>query len=667
MAIQDIPGRATTFVKQSDPATGEPEIGDCWYNYSEKFFRIKVGTSQQTGAGWQAGPPTIQVYKSGGSPGGGFGTRLAGCVFGGRQSYTYVSDGGSIYSDEYDGTVFTAAANMPYKIWENVGSLGSQTAGLHIGGTSAPGYTLSLCTEYDGTTWTATQTLSPAGNGIWPMFSGGTQTAGYVAGGNTGTGVGNAFSHTAATFEYDGTSWTTVNNLLNGIGLHGGAQTGSTGSQTAGLAVGGSYGPHGGNTLRNTTEEYNGTTWSAGGLLATARGSSWNTGSQTEAYASGGAWLAGVTTTEGYDGSTWSQVSSSWHGTPVEQSDHGRSAGAGYTGTGAYNGEGFCILLHSLGNVESVGQSEEWYAVGTPYTADVIDQLQFSGGSLAVEGGDITTDGNRTIHTFLESGELVINNLSVIAGATVDFLIVAGGGGGDHAGGGAGGYRNSWNNEQSGQNTSGIETSFAVTQGTYTVTVGGGGPGTAVAGPGGNTVGFNSSFDTTVSIGGGRGGSRNGNMVGGAGGSGGGGGHPGPPQGGSPGGAGTTNQGQPGGSGYHVPWNYEASGGGGGASQNGANNSGNNGGDGGDGLSSLINSDPATFRGGGGGGGNIGGMSPGGSGAGGAGGGGKGSGRADPDYQLTQPGDPNTGGGGGGSAGQGSPGGSGIVVITYTS
>jgi len=669
MAIQDIPGRATTLVKQIDPATGSAEVGECWYNYSDKFFRIKIGTANVSGAAWSVGGTTPQVHKSG-DVGSGCGTLLAGLAFGGRQSYTFVSDGGSVHSDEYDGTAWTIAGIMPSKVWGQAGGIGSQTAALQVGGVSAPGYTSPTCQEYDGTTWTGTTGLGPNGNGIWPMFSFGTQTAGAVAGGNTGTGVGNAYAQVAAVYEYDGSTWTAGNDMSRGSGLYGGSGSGSTGTQTAGLAVGGMFGPApSGWVAVPSTEHYDGTNWATGGNMNLARGQTWNIGTQTDAYVTGGSGVVpnGSTQTEHYDGTSWTNVASSWASSPVIARDFYRDSGGGYSGSGSFTGSGFNTLPHGQGNVELAGYCEEWSSNPVPYTADVIDQLQFSGGTLAVEGGDITTDGNRTIHTFLESGELVINNLSVIAGATVDFLIVAGGGGGDHAGGGAGGYRNSWNNEQSGQNTSGIETSFAVTQGTYTVTVGGGGPGTAVAGPGGNTVGFNSSFDTTVSIGGGRGGSRNGNMVGGAGGSGGGGGHPGPPQGGSPGGAGTTNQGQPGGSGYHVPWNYEASGGGGGASQNGANNSGNSGGAGGDGLSSLINSDPATFRGGGGGGGNIGGMSPGGSGAGGAGGGGKGSGRADPDYQLTQPGDPNTGGGGGGSAGQGSPGGSGIVVITYTS
>jgi hypothetical protein len=202
MALQKVPGRATALILAADPVTGVPATGDCWYNSTDKYLKFKVGEAVVSGGTgtWSVGGTTIQVLKSGDGSAG-FGTLLAGCVWGGRQVYAFVSDGGSVYSDEYDGSSFAASGNMPSKVWENAGGLGSQTAGLQVGGTSAPGYTSGTCQEYDGTTWTAAPNLSPgSGNGIWPSFSGGSQTAGYVADGNTGTGIGNSYSFSAATY-----------------------------------------------------------------------------------------------------------------------------------------------------------------------------------------------------------------------------------------------------------------------------------------------------------------------------------------------------------------------------------------------------------------------------------------------------------------------------------
>ena len=387
MAIQDIPGRATTLVKQIDPATGSAEVGECWYNYSDKYFRIKIGTANVSGAAWTVGGTTPQVHKSG-DIGSGCGTLLAGLAFGGRQSYTFVTDGGSVHSDEYDGTTWTIAGIMPSKVWGQAGGIGSQTAALQVGGVSAPGYTSPTCQEYDGTTWTGTTGLGPNGNGIWPMFSFGTQTAGAVAGGNTGTGVGNAYAQVAAVYEYDGSTWTAGNDMSRGSGLYGGSGSGSTGTQTAGLAVGGRFGTHGNHTPRDTTEEYDGTNWAVGGTMSTTRNLAWNSGIQTNAFATGGTdHPNGLTTTEAYDGTAWTEVATAWlNPNPAGNAAWDRAAGAGYSGSGAYSGDGYCIMGDGYNGVEVAGYTEEWTSASVPYTADVVHKCavaftQYNSGS----------------------------------------------------------------------------------------------------------------------------------------------------------------------------------------------------------------------------------------------------------------------------------------------
>ena len=387
MTIQKIPGRSTNFTLAGDPATGSISTGDCWYNIGDKEFKFKIGTTVVSGAAWSTGGRTIEALDSG-SGAAGFGTLLAGVAFGGRKEYTFVSDGGSQYSEEYNGTSWTAGNTMPGRLYDLPAGLGSQTAGLQIGGRDAPGYATSIVQEYDGTTWTSAASLSPAGHGIWPSFSIGTQTAGAVAGGNTGTGVGNAFSYTAGTFEYDGTSWTTVNNMVTGESVSGGSASGSTGTQTAGLAVGGRFGTHGNHTARDTTEEYDGTNWAVGGTMSTARSSAWNSGIQTNAFATGGTTsVTGVTTTESYDGTSWTEVATAWlNPNPNGNAAWDRSAGAGYTGTGAYSGDGFCIMGDGYSGVEVSGYTEEWTSAAVPYTADVVHKCavaftQYNSGS----------------------------------------------------------------------------------------------------------------------------------------------------------------------------------------------------------------------------------------------------------------------------------------------
>jgi hypothetical protein len=68
---------------------------------------------------------------------------------------------------------------------------------------------------------------------------------------------------TAATEEYNGTTWTTVNSMNTARRGVGGA-----GIQTAALAFGGDIGP----AFTGATEEYDGTSWATSpGSLNTAR------------------------------------------------------------------------------------------------------------------------------------------------------------------------------------------------------------------------------------------------------------------------------------------------------------------------------------------------------------------------------------------------------------
>ena len=236
---------------------------------------------------------------------------------------------------------------------------------------------------------------------------------------------------------------------------------------------------------------------------------------------------------------------------------------------------------------------------------------------------------------------IVFTNSGVVTvpsgGATMRVLLVGGGaGGGDGSAGGGGGGGGV------------IDQALFVAQGTYNVTVGGGGSR--------NSNGSNTAFYTLTALGGGAGGVGP-NGSGQSGGSGGGGAAHGS------GGAGHPGQGTDGGGGDQTA-SPRTAGGGGGASSGGWTGMLSQGGPAGTGKSSNITGVTTYYGGGGGGGGDCAGA---GGGAGGAGGGGQGGWDCGPHGSTA--GTPNTGGGGGGSGyteGTGAPGGSGIVVLSST-
>jgi len=276
------------------------------------------------------------------------------------------------------------------------------------------------------------------------------------------------------------------------------------------------------------------------------------------------------------------------------------------------------------------------------------------------------TSGEQFVCTDATSGANVWTNVGDGTGEispviATDFLVVAGGGGGARGAGagGAGGYRNSYNNETSGGNST-SEASLRLSEGTvYTITVGAGGTGSTSDGPDG-TSGSDSSISgsditTITSTAGGGGGGFGTSKPGLAGGSGGGAG------GNDAGGSGTAGQGFDGANNNNN--GSACGGGGGGASQAGEQARA---GDGGDGLASSITGSSVYRAGGGAGGGSN--YFPVDPGVGGTGGGGNGG---DGHTVHGTAGTANTGGGGGGGGlghtgsylSSGGNGGSGVVIL----
>lgn len=206
------------------------------------------------------------------------------------------------------GDAVTTANLWNGSAWTATGSLGTKSTHMGYAGTSTaamicrgaqdyPSYP-GVAQEYNFSAQVVTAGAWASGGALntarRSMNTGpiGTQDAGLSAGGYTTTRV-------AVTEEYNGATWSNGNNTTDTLNNRGGA-----GSQTAGLLFGGLPSP----IAVDDTEEYDGTNWTAGGALNTARGyGPIAAGTQTAALAAGGynPPVTFVTSVEFYNGSTW--------------------------------------------------------------------------------------------------------------------------------------------------------------------------------------------------------------------------------------------------------------------------------------------------------------------------------------------------------------------------
>ena len=275
------------------------------------------GAGSQTAMIYFGGSPypartnkTVEYNGTGWSTGGdytgtvnylsGCGTLTAGLGAGG-----FTGTANTTASAEYNGTSWTAGNSMSQQRM-NTGStmVGIQTAALITGGDQLPSTPrgLSACEEYDGTNWTA--------GGAYPVViqntaQAGTQTAGWAAGGQSDPSPGVSNIVRNATNHYDGSSWSAGGNLP-------GAQmrAGAAGTQTAGLFFGG-----GQTSNTNATFAYDGSTWSSKPNLATARQSLAAGGvssTSTAAIGAGGYASGTVSSTEEFTASTNVITGAAW-------------------------------------------------------------------------------------------------------------------------------------------------------------------------------------------------------------------------------------------------------------------------------------------------------------------------------------------------------------------
>jgi len=201
---------------------------------------------------------------------------------------------------------YGTAAGIPAATWATGGSLnvtsknsiqgaGTQTAALSAGGSSGdPNDSTKVATaeEYNGTSWTEVNDLNSAKT---VCTTTGTQTAAILFGGTPAV---------TETEHYNGSTWTEVGDLNTGR-----YEIAAAGGYTAGLAFAGRT-P--GAEWNAVNESWNGTSWTETTDLNTARRGAYGSGSQTAALCSSGSINSAPTyltpNVESWDGSAWTEI-----------------------------------------------------------------------------------------------------------------------------------------------------------------------------------------------------------------------------------------------------------------------------------------------------------------------------------------------------------------------
>ena len=228
-------------------------------------------------------------------------------------------------SEHYDGSSWTAGGNMNTSR-RNAAGCGVLTAGLAFGGAEGNPITAAV-EEYNGSSWTSVTSMPTQTRG---QMGAGTQTAAFACGGANNPSSAPPGASVDTTYEYDGTNWTSGGDM--GHGRNDGQ---GCGTLTAGLAVGGrsNLPPYPAIPAADTVEEYNGTSWTAGGAYPTAMNAIGNAGLQTAAIICGGNTGGNIGASNTYDGSSFSSSA-------TLNTARGYLSGCGTQAAGLFSGGG---------------------------------------------------------------------------------------------------------------------------------------------------------------------------------------------------------------------------------------------------------------------------------------------------------------------------------------
>ena len=303
------------------------------------------------------------------------GTQTAGLVFGGSPPVTNKTEA-------WNGTTFTEVNDMANPLYARGGSpAGSQTAALASGGQPSSPSPTNLTEEFSAAPPTAAilteGSIFLSGGTTLKGFgkAAGIPSATWSSGGNLNTARNNLMASTrglqtdtivfgsgggsAATENYNGSSWTEVNDLNTGRGNGGGA-----GTATAALAVGG----YTGSTRVANTESWNGSSWTeVNDLNQGNRTGLGSFGLQTAAIAGGGAVPPSTVynNVESWDGTSWTEIAE------INTARYGIAA-VGISTDGFFTGG-----ETSLGTPSITGKTEKWNGSSWTESGD-LNQVRYS-------------------------------------------------------------------------------------------------------------------------------------------------------------------------------------------------------------------------------------------------------------------------------------------------
>ena len=293
----------TAWSEENNMGTSRYEFG---FAFGTQTAALAAGgypntqTEEYDGSSWSEVTDIPTVISSGGA----VGTQIAGLGFGG---YSTSASSQVAESLTYDGTSWTDVGDMNKARRNIMCNFGTQTDAYAFGGITPSGTRQADGSSWDGTTWSAHP--SSLGTGRFtqshPGDMGSSSTAGWCSGGNP---PANAGSTTSEEFNV------TVNTITAGAWSAGGTipysaiSKNGSGILTAAFVVGGETPP---GAMVNDTAEYNGTSWTAGGDINSARGDVMAAGTLPAGLIMGGYQNTGTflfSEVEEYNGTSWSEV-----------------------------------------------------------------------------------------------------------------------------------------------------------------------------------------------------------------------------------------------------------------------------------------------------------------------------------------------------------------------
>jgi hypothetical protein len=213
-------------------------------------------------------------------------------------------------------------------------------------------------------------------------------------------------------YEHNGSSWS--GSTGTGGAKHSAAQSGGT--QTAGVI----YGGYDGSDDGDTTDEYNGTSWS--NVNSMTSGSAYATGGgevQSSCFVTGGSWynptVRDITVTQTYDGTTWTNesVASSGAGSGSGQNSGGGGLDACLSASGVKEYGGTQTASNLFSQTAGTWTSKAAVSVGVNYPATSSDgtRIYKMGGHL----GGAYTSGNikNTVESWVDNAWTTENSLPV--------------------------------------------------------------------------------------------------------------------------------------------------------------------------------------------------------------------------------------------------------------